>query len=121
MDIAEAFEVTGAKLTITNTLQHALILVEHDGLAGAILDHALGDGAALSFAHVLKSAASLTSSLAVMPRLKARVRLLGTSANRLLRGSLWRRWKASSRRTPAVIMPLVLKSIYSSRRSRCSK
>ena len=44
MDIAEAFEATGAKLTITNTLQHALILVEHDGLAGAILDHALGDG-----------------------------------------------------------------------------
>ena len=31
-------------MTTTNTLKHALILVEHDGLSGAILDHALGDG-----------------------------------------------------------------------------
>jgi DNA-binding response OmpR family regulator len=31
-------------LTTTNALHHALILVEHDGLSGAILDHALGDG-----------------------------------------------------------------------------
>ena len=38
------FEATGAALTTTNTLKHALILVEHDGLSGAILDHALGDG-----------------------------------------------------------------------------
>ena len=44
MDITQAFEATGAALTTTNTLKHALILVEHDGLAGAILDHALGDG-----------------------------------------------------------------------------
>jgi DNA-binding response OmpR family regulator len=44
MDIVQAFEATGAKLTTTNTLQHALSLVEHDGLAGVILDHALGDG-----------------------------------------------------------------------------
>src|SRR4029079_5103526 len=44
MDIAQQFEATGAALTSTNTLKHALILVEHDGLAGAILDHALGDG-----------------------------------------------------------------------------
>jgi DNA-binding response OmpR family regulator len=43
-DISQAFEATGAKLTTTNTLEHALILVEHDGLSGAILDHALGDG-----------------------------------------------------------------------------
>ena len=35
---------SGAALTTTNTLKHALILVEHDGLSGAILDHALGDG-----------------------------------------------------------------------------
>ena len=41
MDITQAFEVTGAALTTTNTLKHALILVEHDGLSGAILDHAL--------------------------------------------------------------------------------
>jgi DNA-binding response OmpR family regulator len=44
MDITQAFEGTGAALTTTNTLHHALILVEHDGLSGAILDHALGDG-----------------------------------------------------------------------------
>jgi CheY-like chemotaxis protein len=44
MDITQAFEATGAALTTTNTLQHALILVEQDGLSGAILDHALPDG-----------------------------------------------------------------------------
>ena len=44
MDISQQFEVTGAALTTTNTLKHAMLLVEHDGLAGAILDHALGDG-----------------------------------------------------------------------------
>ena len=44
MDITQAFEATGAALTTTNTLHHVLILAEHDGLAGAILDHALGDG-----------------------------------------------------------------------------
>jgi DNA-binding response OmpR family regulator len=44
MDITQQFEVTGAALTTTNTLKHALILVEHDGLCGAILDHALPDG-----------------------------------------------------------------------------
>ena len=43
MDITQQFEATGAALTITNTLKHALILVEYDGLSGAILDHALGD------------------------------------------------------------------------------
>ena len=44
MDITQQFEATGAALTTTNTLHHALILAEHDGLSGAILDHALGDG-----------------------------------------------------------------------------
>ena len=44
LDITQQFEVTGAALTTTNTLKHALILVEHNGLAGAILDHALPDG-----------------------------------------------------------------------------
>jgi DNA-binding response OmpR family regulator len=44
MDITQAFEGSGAALTTTNTLRHALILVEHDGLSGAILDHSLGDG-----------------------------------------------------------------------------
>jgi DNA-binding response OmpR family regulator len=44
MDISQAFEPTGAAITTTTTLKHALILVEHKGLSGAILDHALGDG-----------------------------------------------------------------------------
>jgi len=44
MDVTLAFEHTGAALTTTNTLKHALLLVEHDGLSAAILDHALGDG-----------------------------------------------------------------------------
>src|SRR6476620_12408537 len=44
MDITQAFEGTGAALTTTNALHQALILVEHDGLSAAILDHALGDG-----------------------------------------------------------------------------
>jgi DNA-binding response OmpR family regulator len=43
MDITLAFENTGAHVTTTNTLKHALLLVEHDGLAGAILDHSLGN------------------------------------------------------------------------------
>jgi DNA-binding response OmpR family regulator len=44
LDIVQAFEPTGAKLTTTTTLEHALILVEHEGLSGAFLDHALADG-----------------------------------------------------------------------------
>ena len=44
MAITQALEHTGVEMTTTNTLRHALLLVEHDGLAGAILDHALPDG-----------------------------------------------------------------------------
>ena len=44
LDITQEIEAAGAAVTTTNTLKHALILVEHDGLCGAILDHALGDG-----------------------------------------------------------------------------
>ena len=44
MDISQTFEPTGAAITTTTTLKHALTLVEHKGLSGAILDHALGDG-----------------------------------------------------------------------------
>ena len=43
MDVTLALEHTGAALTTTNTFKHALLLVEHDGLSAAILDHALGD------------------------------------------------------------------------------
>jgi DNA-binding response OmpR family regulator len=44
MDISMAFENAGAHLTTTNTVKHAKLLVEHDGLSAAILDHALSDG-----------------------------------------------------------------------------
>jgi DNA-binding NtrC family response regulator len=44
MDIAQAFERAGANVTTTTTVRHALILVEHDGLSAAIMDHALSDG-----------------------------------------------------------------------------
>ena len=44
MDIAQALEKAGANATMTTTVRHALILVEHDGLSGAIMDHALTDG-----------------------------------------------------------------------------
>ena len=42
MDLTLALEHTGASVTSTNTLKHALLLVENDGLSAAILDHALG-------------------------------------------------------------------------------
>jgi DNA-binding response OmpR family regulator len=44
MDIRAALEKAGAHVTATTTLRHAIILVEHDGLAAAIMDHALRDG-----------------------------------------------------------------------------
>jgi DNA-binding response OmpR family regulator len=42
LDISHALEASGARITITNTLKHALLLVEHDGLSAAILDYGLG-------------------------------------------------------------------------------
>jgi CheY-like chemotaxis protein len=44
MDIAKALESAGANATMTTTARHAMILADHDGLAGAILDHGLTDG-----------------------------------------------------------------------------
>jgi DNA-binding response OmpR family regulator len=44
MDIAQALDRAGANATMTTTVRHALILIDHDGLSGAILDHALSDG-----------------------------------------------------------------------------
>jgi DNA-binding response OmpR family regulator len=44
IELVEAFRKVGAFTTTTNTLKQASILVEHDSLAVAILDHALGDG-----------------------------------------------------------------------------
>ena len=44
MDLRAALEEAGAHVTQTTTVRHALILINHDGLAGAIMDHALPDG-----------------------------------------------------------------------------
>ena len=44
LDIAEAFKDAGATTVVTSTLHQALVLSEHDGLSGAVLDHALPDG-----------------------------------------------------------------------------
>lgn len=43
LDIARAFENVGARVTLTNTLRHALLLVEHAGIPAAILNRVLGD------------------------------------------------------------------------------
>jgi DNA-binding NtrC family response regulator len=44
MHISTALEEAGAYATTTNTVRHALILINHDGLAAAIIDQALSDG-----------------------------------------------------------------------------
>ena len=44
LDITQELEDAGASVTATSTLKHALLLAEHDGLAGAIVDHVLLDG-----------------------------------------------------------------------------
>jgi DNA-binding response OmpR family regulator len=44
LDIALVFRNAGAEVTTTSTLKQALILVEHDGLAVAIVDHSLNEG-----------------------------------------------------------------------------
>jgi DNA-binding response OmpR family regulator len=57
LDIAAAFERAGAKVTTTNTLRRATILVESDGLSAAVLDHALGDGDSSHLCERLKARA----------------------------------------------------------------
>ena len=54
MDIVQALETAGAKATMTNTVRHALILAEHDGLSAAIMDHALRDGESTALCARLK-------------------------------------------------------------------
>jgi DNA-binding response OmpR family regulator len=54
MDIAKALERAGANATMTTTVRHALILIEHDGLSGAIMDHGLTDGDSLQVCARLK-------------------------------------------------------------------
>jgi hypothetical protein len=42
--IVQAFKHPGASVTMTTIFCHALILVEHDGLSAAIMDHGLSGG-----------------------------------------------------------------------------
>ena len=44
MDIRAALSKRVHLCPMTTTVRHALILIEHDGLSGAIMDHALADG-----------------------------------------------------------------------------
>src|SRR4051812_32297777 len=55
MDIVKALEDAGANATMTNTVRHAMILAEHDGLAGAIMDHGLSDGDTIKVCTRLKA------------------------------------------------------------------
>jgi DNA-binding response OmpR family regulator len=54
LDLARAFERAGADVTTTSTLHHAHLLVKHDGLSAAVVDHALGDGDTQSICKYLK-------------------------------------------------------------------
>ncbi len=54
MDIVRALEEAGAHATMTTTARHAMILAEHDGLAGAIMDHGLSDGDSIKICARLK-------------------------------------------------------------------
>jgi DNA-binding response OmpR family regulator len=55
LDIRDALEEAGASVTATTTVRHALILINHDALAGAIIDHALADGDAAEVCLRLKA------------------------------------------------------------------
>lgn len=54
MDIVMILEAHGAAITSTTTLKHAMLLVEHDGIAAAVVDHALGDDDATALLARLK-------------------------------------------------------------------
>jgi CheY-like chemotaxis protein len=54
LEVASALEGAGAKVTITGTLQHALLIAKHDGLSAAIIDHVLRDGDSAMLCKMLK-------------------------------------------------------------------
>ncbi len=55
LDLAEAFEAKGAKVTTVSNVSHALTLAEGGGIAGAVLDYELADGNCAGVCHVLKT------------------------------------------------------------------
>ena len=50
-------------MTTTNTLRHALLLVEHDGLSAAILDHSLSGKSSIAVAAM----PTLVPNLSIVP------------------------------------------------------
>ena len=54
LDMMSCLEAEGASVTITTTLKHAVLLVEHDKLSAAILDYTLTDGDSSSLCARLK-------------------------------------------------------------------
>jgi DNA-binding response OmpR family regulator len=44
MEVVQCFQEAGANVTTTITLKQALLLIEHDSLSAAVLDHGLADG-----------------------------------------------------------------------------
>lgn len=54
LDMLTTLEAAGASITLTTALKHAVVLVEHDGLSAAILDHTLKDGDSSSLCTRLK-------------------------------------------------------------------
>src|SRR4051812_12582500 len=44
LGVVQALDRAGAHATVTTSVHHALLLIEHDGLSAAILDSALSDG-----------------------------------------------------------------------------
>ena len=55
MHIRSALEQAGAHVTATTTVRRALLLIEGNGLAGAIMDHALRDGDSIEVCARLKA------------------------------------------------------------------
>ena len=53
-DLAQAFREAGAHVTTTSTLHHAQLLVRHDGLSAAVVDHVLVDGDTQTICKYLK-------------------------------------------------------------------
>ena len=94
MDITKAFEGSGAELTTTNTLRHALLLVEHDGLSAAILWITRSVTVTVPYyTRASGSGAYPSSSIAGMKKWKAPAMARRISPNQRPPRCYLRRWK----------------------------
>jgi hypothetical protein len=93
-----AFEDRGAHITSTNTLKHAVLLVEADGLSAAILDHALGDGDSSVLCTRLEERRIRFMIYSGFEKWKARAQVRLTSASPPRMKCLWLQWRIKSRR-----------------------